>query len=196
MDRSRIRGGVTKALPFVAGIALSSALIVQATTAAFTGATSNSSNAWSSANVTLVDDDSGTAMFNATDMVPGDTETACIKVTYNGGDVALDPVQLYSSVTDTGLAAHLDLTIEEGTGGAFSGCTGFTPNAGPALYTGTLANLGTSNGTYATGLDAFTPTTVSNNRTYRISATLGTDTPNSAQGSGAGAGFTWEVHSS
>lgn len=191
----RRRGfNLAASLPFALGVAVSCALIVQSTNAAFTGATSNTSNTFSAGTVALTDDDAGSAMFNAADMVPGQTEQRCIEVSYTGSSFDLDAVRLHSAVTDTGLAPHVDLSIEEGTGGDFADCSGFA--ASSTLFTGTLAGLGSTHGSHATGIAAYTPASGSTDRTYRVTATLGNDTPNSAQGSGAGAAITWELHSS
>ncbi len=108
----------------VLGLLASGAMVLTASQAAFSDTTSNSSNSFSTGNVELVDDDSGSAAFNVTNMAPGDTVEQCIEVTYQGSIADPSAVKLYSGgLTDSGtLAAHLDLTIEEGTGGSFGSC--------------------------------------------------------------------------
>lgn len=182
-----------RALPLVVGLIASAALVLQSTNAAFTGATSNGASTFSAATVSLTDDDAGAVLFNASNMVPGDSVTRCIKVTYTGSSYALDPIRLYSAVTDTGLAPHLNLVVEQGTGGTFSSCAGFT--ASSTVYSGTLAALGSTHSGYTNGATTFTPASGSTTRTYRVTASLGAATPNSAQGTTAGATLTWEVHS-
>lgn len=179
---------------YLVGLALASAMVYQSTTAAFTGATSNGPSSFSAGTVQLTDDDAGVAMFDASDLVPGDVEQACIEVSYTGSSFDLDAVRLHAGVTDTGLAPHVDIVIEEGTGGDFADCTGFSADS--TLFTGDLAALGSTHPAYASGIGAFTPTAVAPDRTYRVTATLGADTPNSAQGTTAGTTLTWEVHSS
>ena len=185
--------GRLAAVPLLVGIALSAVLIQQSTTAAFSGATSNGPNSFGAGTVALTDDDGGSVMFNATDMTPTDVEQRCIEVEYTGSSFDLTPVRFYSAVTDSGLGAHLDVVVEEGTGGDFADCTGFT--ASSTIFSGTLAGLSTAHPDYANGATAFTPASGSVARVYRITATLGADTPNSAQGSGAGATLTWETRS-
>ena len=181
------------AVPYVVGLALACGLIYQSTTAAFTGATSNGPSSFSAGTVQLTDDDAGVAMFDASDMVPGDVEQRCIEVAYTGSSFDLDPVRLHAAVTDTGLAAHVDLVVEEGTGGDFADCAGFSATS--TLFTGDLASLGSTHPDHPNGISAYTPDAGSPDRTYRITATLGADTPNSAQGSTAGTTLTWEVFS-
>lgn len=191
-ERARRRGVAWAPLAAIAALIASSTLVMTSTSAAFNGATSNSSNGWSAATVTLTDDDGGSSMFTAPAMVPDDVIERCIRVDYTGSSFDLDPVTLHAAVTDTGLATHLDMVIDEGTGGTFSDCAGFSASAN--LFTGTLATLGT-HGSHATGLGGYTPSSGDTSRTYRIRATLGADTPNSAQATGAGATLTWELHS-
>ena len=61
--------------------------------------------------VTLSDDDSGSAMFNLANLAPGDTASRCARVTYGGGGPA--DVTLRGATAGSGLAEHLDLTVEE-----------------------------------------------------------------------------------
>ena len=69
-------------------------------------------------------------MFSVTDMAPGQSVTKCIVVTYQGSIADPNAVKLYSGgLTDSGtLADHLNLTVEEGSGGTFADCTGFAPS--------------------------------------------------------------------
>ncbi len=98
-----------------------SILVVRSSTAAFTDVTQNTGNAFVVGSVDLVDDDLASALFNVTNMEPGQTVVGCIVVTYQGSVPDTSAVKLYSgSYTDSGtLADFLNLTVEEGTGGSF-----------------------------------------------------------------------------
>lgn len=188
------RIGLTKMAGVVLGLGAASGLIWQSSNAALTASTDNGVNSWEAGTVTLVDDDSGSLMFNATNMVPGDSVTHCIEVDYTGSSYDLNPVKLYSSIAtdvDT-FASHLDVTIEEGSGADFTDCSSFT---GSSLYSGTLANLAATHSDYSNGVSGFTPASGSTARAYKFVVTLGSDTPNTAQGDSASATFTWEVQS-
>lgn len=181
---------VRAALIITGGLLAASVLVWQTSNAAFSASTSNGTNTWSAGTVSLTDDDSAAAMFTATAMVPGATGTKCIKVTY-GGDVA-SAVELYSSglATTNALASHIDLTIEQGTGGSFSGCAGFTPDSG--IYSGTIAAFGASNTSFATGVGAWAPTGAAETKEYRFTWTLNNAAPSSVMGGTASLNFVWE----
>ena len=64
-----------------------SALVYRTSSAAFTDNTDNPANNWAAGTVTLVDDDgdnASSAMFDTTNMVPGDSISNCIEVDYTG----------------------------------------------------------------------------------------------------------------
>src|SRR4051812_21852639 len=107
--RTRQRGGAGR-YALVAAVLLgslgSTALITQATSAAFNAGTTNSGNANDSGSVVLSDDDGGSAIFTSmTAPYPGDSETRCVTVTYTGTLAA--QVRLRGSVGGTGLASYL-----------------------------------------------------------------------------------------
>lgn len=168
-------------------ILVSAGIVWQASTAAFTDVTDNSGNSWATGTVVLDDDDAATAMFNATGLTANSTGTKCIQVSYTGSLAA--SVKLYGTVSGTGLASYLDLVIEEGTGGNFGGCTGFTPTA--TIHNGTLAAFGTAATNFSTGIGSFAPTGSGQNMTYRFTYTVQNN--NAAQGLNANASFTWEA---
>lgn len=171
--------------------------MVTGSRAIFTDTTDNTGNSLGAATVDLVDDDAGSAMFNVTGMLPGDTSTACILVTYQG--TAPDPsaVRLYSGgYTDSGdFANYLNLTIEEGTGGNFASCAGFTL-VNTIESGGTLTDFNTTHTNYATGAGVWDPSSTPESVTYRITFELDSAAPNSEQGESVTAlTFTWEVQS-
>ena len=188
------------------GMVLSAGIVWQASYAAFTGTTSNPNNTWATGTVTLTDDDggssptTGTAMFTATGMRPGDPDLVhCVRVTYAGSLTA--PVKLYATSVSGDLAPYLDLTVEEGTGGTFADCSGFatpttifnstTPPGGG--NDGTLNFFTTSATGYASGVGAWTPTGAGQTRTYRFTIHLHDD--DDAQDKSAQLTFTWEARS-
>ncbi|MFV0526866.1 MAG: TasA family protein [Acidimicrobiales bacterium] len=195
--RPRRRSPLTlsRTLGPLVGIAAAAVMVVGSSDAAFTANTSNQSNTYSAATVSLVDDDSGSALMQLSNLVPGDSATKCITVNYTGSTFDLTPVKLYAALASEvdGFASHVDMTISVGTGGSYSDCTGFTETS--QLYSGTLSNLAATNSSFATGITGYTPASGSTSRTYKFVATLGSDTPDTAQGDSVTANFTWEVQS-
>lgn len=182
----------TAPIAALAAIALASAMVLQTSSAAFTDTTENAGNSWDAGTVTLTDNDSGAAMFSASGLVPGDSSTDCIEVTYDGSVTLSSAVDLYASVTETtvdgdGLGNDLDVVLEMGDAGTSCSLIG-TPTT---IYNGTLAAFNTS----GSPLGTWTPSGTDTMRPFRFSVTLGDDTPDSAQGEGADATFTWSATS-
>lgn len=176
-------------LAVIASLLVVSALVVTTSRAAFLATTDNTGNQLAAGTVTLVDDDSGSVMFNVSAMKPGDSVSKCIVVTYQGSLAA--NVKLYGSVAGTGLGAYLDMTVERGTDGSFSDCSAFVAEATP-IYTGTLANFAATHTSWGDGLAGFSPTGGSSEaKTFKFTLTLQDD--NLAQGKNATANFTWEA---
>lgn len=169
-------------------------LVVGSSRAAFSDTTDNITNSVSAAGIDLVDDDAGLAMFNVSGIVPGTPATECVAVTYNGTITPSAAVQLYRSgaATGTGLETYLDMTLEIGTGGSSSSCTGFS--AASTLYTGTLASFLSTATSYASAQSTgWTPSGSGQTRTFRIS--LSVQDNNAAQALTTGFGFVWEARS-
>ncbi len=165
--------------------------------AAFVDTADNTGNSFTAGTVDLVDDDSATVLFNVSNMVPGDSSTNCIVVTYQGTIVDPAAVKLYGSgYTDSSdLANWLNVTIEEGTGGSFGSCVGFTLEN--TIETGgDLIAFGTTHKNYATGAGVWDPAGTPESKTYRFTFALDGATPDSEEGASVTAlGFTWEVSS-
>jgi hypothetical protein len=176
-------------------MAATSAIVWQASYSAFSATTSNAANNWAAGTVVLSNDSASTAMFNASNLKPGSTGTHCIAVTSTG--TLPSAVKLYttSPSTTNALSTYITLTITQGTGGSFASCTGFVADSsGSAIYSGTLANIGTANTSYATGLTTWSPTgSASETKVYQFVYTVSTSAPNSVQGGTAAVGFTWEA---
>jgi hypothetical protein len=166
---------------------------------AFSATTTNAGNQITAGTVTLADNDVGAAMYAVTAAEPGDSVTKCIKVTYTG-NVNSD-VHIYTASTIGSLGQYVDLTITPGTQTTptFPSCTGFVADSGGAIYTGTLANFGTTKGSYANGVvdnpGAVATKWVANDSViYQVTATLQAAAPDAAQGLTTGAHtFTWEA---
>ncbi|MGI9610448.1 MAG: hypothetical protein ACR2NL_09180 [Acidimicrobiia bacterium] len=172
-------------------------MVVSASRAPFTASTSNSANSVGAATVTLTDDDSGSAMYSITDMLPGQTEVRCILVSYGGTAADPAPVKLYSGgYTDSGnFADYVNVTIEEGTGAISGDCSGFVlENA--IESGGNLAAFDVAHNDYATGAGVWDPATTPETKAYRITLELDSLTPDAEQGEAVSdLVFTWETQS-
>ena len=173
-----------------------------ATLAAYTADTPSSDNRIEAGSVDLNDNDSGSALLSLSGAIPGDTDTGCIKVTYQGS--LPSTVRLYGTTGGTGLDQYLSLKVTRGTysGGdpGYDSCTGFQPDAtdyigagAGVVYDGTLQDYPDD---YATavadppGGGAATWTT-GEQHVYQLEVTL---QPNlAAQGKTATQTFTWEA---
>lgn len=167
---------------------------------AFSATTTNAGNELNTGSIVLADNDSGSALYNASNVKPGDTFTKCIKVSYSG---SLDAdVGLYTPDTLGPLAQYVDLTVTAGTQATstFPDCTGFTPVAGPAAFTGTLQGFATAHSSFANDLDANpagkTSWSTGDAVVYRFQVTLDAATPSSAQSTATNShSFVWEAQS-
>jgi hypothetical protein len=178
-----------------AAVLASGALVWQSSYSAFSATASNSTNNWSAGTVALTDDDSNTAMFNATNMKPGATGVKCIAVTSTGSLASTVRLYATSYSTTNALAANINLKVEEGTGATTASCAGFT--GASTLFDNPLSSFGTTKTSFATGLSSWAPTgTASETKSYRITYTLSATTPDTAQGGTAAVGFTWESQNS
>lgn len=191
------RTAAWRILPAVAAVMLVSVLVVQASVAAFSSTTSTAGS-WDSATVTL-SNDGGATFATASGMVPGDTNQACVTVTYDG-DVATAGVKLYGSTleaTPNDLGEYLDLTIEEVDIGVDT-CAAATSTA--TIFSGaTLSvNAGSFAATHTNWSDGlasnWTPTANGETQDYRITVTLQDN--NDAQGLLSTATFNWETQNS
>ena len=180
-----------------AAIAVSGLVVSQASYSAYSATTVNPTNNWATGTVALADDDTNTAAFTATNLKPGSTGTKCIAVTSTGS--LASTVKLYATApaSTKDLAAHVDLTITQGNGGSFGSCTGYTPLTGPALYTGTLDQLGKTATGYTNGLGGWAPTGKNDEtRTYQVTYTVNPKAPDTTQGGTAALGLTFEAQNS
>ena len=184
-------------LALVVGVLLSSVTVLTASRAAFSDTTSNESNFVNAGDVVLTDNDLGSALFQMSNVAPGDSEQTCIQVTYEGSIADPSGVVVYSGgFTDSStLANDINLTIEEGTGaGTFDDCTGFS--LAGQIYSGTLTNFDTTHTDYASGAGTWDPSSTPVSRSYRITVELASGAANTSQGQSiTNLIFTWEVQS-
>jgi hypothetical protein len=154
---------------------------------AFTSETDNPGNTVTAGTVTIEDNDSDTALYSMSDAKPGESTEACIQVTYTG---SLDSdVRLYTPSTIGDLGPYVNLTIEPGdqTSVNFSDCTDFVPDAGGAIFDDTLSNFASTHDSWTEGLadypgDSGTEWATSDAVVYRVTATVDSEAPDSAQG--------------
>lgn len=186
-DRRRA-GGLILGSAVLSAIAVG-ALAYTATNAAFSGTTGTANQDFDAALVTITDDDFATSTnLSVTDMVPGETSSGCILVTYTGNTLKLDGIRVYGSSSGA-LLPDLDLTIRHGVAGG----TCAAPGALTTVYaTGALGSLGTD---YASGSVGLTPGGFPETVPYLIDVQLDPLTSNLQQGAQADATFTWEVRS-
>ncbi|MGE5407993.1 MAG: TasA family protein [Syntrophothermus sp.] len=189
----------TKVLLTVLCVGALGSLAAMGVFGAFSATTTNAGNTITAGTVAIGDNDAGSAMYSLTNVKPGEGVTRCIKVTYTG---SLDAdVRLYTESAVGALGQYVDLTITPGTQATstFPSCTGFTPDSGGAIYSGTLANFATTKNSWANGVVDYPGTTatkwVTNDAVvYQFTATLQSSAPFAAQGQTTGAHtFTWEA---
>jgi hypothetical protein len=170
-------------------------LVVTGSRSAFTDTTINADNNWAAGTVSLTDDDAGFAMFNAAGLKADDIIENCLVVTYDGSLPA--NVKLYAGTLAGSLGTYLDLEVEIGDGGAFTGtatvedtipCTDFTN--GTSIYSGTLAAFAGTSTDFGSGVGVWAPTT-GLFKTYRFVVTVQDN--NLAQGQTATVDFIWEA---
>lgn len=174
------------------GVLVTGTLVMARTQAAFTASAANPANAWTAGTVTLGDDDSGGALFSAAGLLPGDTGSRCITVTYTG-DVT-SSVKLYATTSTGGLGPYVNLVVEEGSGGGNTGsfaggCTGFS---GSTLYSGTMAAFAAAKTGFASGVGSFAPSTNGAVKVYKFTWELDPAAPSAVQGTSVTTTFQWE----
>jgi predicted ribosomally synthesized peptide with SipW-like signal peptide len=193
---SSSRASMSRMATVLLAVMLVGLLTLSGSRAAFSDTTSNTNNSLSTGTVTLIDDDTGLAMFSVTDMAPLDTAINCIEVEYAGSLTGLNPVVLYAGANgggDTGLGTYLDLTIEVGTLATFNDCSSFAA-IGTMVSGGTVADFAAANTDYASGVaTGWTPVAAGETRAFRVTVALQDD--NAAQGLVGQPTFTWEVQS-
>lgn len=144
-----LRGIVPAAVAFGLTCALSAG-----TVAAFTAVTSSETNEAEAGSVSLVDNDSGSAMLSLSNAGSGASDRSCIRVTSNG---SLGTAVRLQATSTGALASHLRVKIARGSGAnAFDDCVGFAVDprdyyglGAGVVYDGRLSDLP---GDWATGI--------------------------------------------
>ena len=191
---------VTVAVATPVAILGAAALVWQSSYAAFSGTTRNSGNSWSAGTVALTDDDAGSARFQVSNLTPGATDTKCIKVTATATVAGMVKGYTLNPVTSTaGLENRILITVNEGDGGSFASCTGFT-SSGNLVNNVPLSTLAGSN-SYANGMGGWAITAGTQSRTYQITWKFDTtgmtqSQLDALQGSQTGIDLQWELQSS
>jgi hypothetical protein len=180
LRRHRLLSGGTLAMLAAAGMAL------MAIFAYSPGGSPSTTPVAVLASIGLVDDDGDLGLFNVSGMVPGSSTTRCVKVQYGGP--ATSGTVFFSAGDITGpLAATLSIKVEQGTGGGFASCAGFT---GTVIYDGPLTSLVDPDPAAPQTTTGWSPA-AGEERTYRLTATMNDNV--SAQDQHSTATFTWFV---
>lgn len=189
-------------------LAMLGLLIVAATWAAFSDTSANAGDRWDAGSVDISDNDNGTAalydLFDGTPYAkPGDSDSGCIKITYNGS--LNSTVRLYGSndLNANALDDQLTLAITSGTGNATNNqCTAseFTAAGSTGdVYNGSLANFMSTYNDYTDNLslNAGGDAVWSQNETvtYKFEVTLTDDADVNDANSKTSTGFTTGSHS-
>jgi hypothetical protein len=172
------------------------------TYAAYTATSDSNGNVAGAGSVKLSDNGNGSSLVSLSGAVPGDTTSACIKVSYDGSLPAT--VRLHGTTTGSGLDQYLDLKVTRGTytpsDPAFKSCTNFQPDGANyigagngVIYNGTLQGFPDD---YASGLvdpQSSSPEswTTGEAHVYRIDVTLQNNF--AAQNKDAAQTFRWEA---
>lgn len=173
-----------------AAVALASAFVLPGSYAAFSGTTSNTGNTWTAGTVNLTNN-RATAMFTASNIAPGYTESHCITVSTTSSMATILSFYAAQGANTNGLADNLTLKVDAGSGGTdyASSCTGFT--TAQTLYSGTMSGLSSTHGTAGTAIDVTNQLPANGSQQFMITATLPSNAPSSVQSGQAGMDFTW-----
>jgi hypothetical protein len=180
-------------------VGLAGSVIASAVFSAFSATTVNTGNNISAGTVAISNNDAAHEMYTLTNQTPGTVTSKCIEVSYTG---SLDSaVKLYTGSTLDASANYINLKITPGTETTptFPACTGFTPNAGGAIYNGDLAAFAAAHSDWSNGLaldSGGDATWVQNDKVvYKIEVNVVNDPL--AQGATSGLhDFTWEAQNS
>jgi len=159
-----------------AGLLVAGLLVAQSSSAAFTAQTSTGANTFGAASIALTNDKVGTAVFAVDGIVPGQSGTRSVAVTYTGTSSV--GVKMYAKDGDTtgALADALQLTVKVDS---------------TQVYSGTLAGFSAKT-TYAQGVGTWAPTSTAS-KTYEVTWSLPTSATNTVQGDAAQLKFVWEA---
>lgn len=184
-----------KVLRTVVVLALVGGLAAAGAFSAFSSQTENPGNVVSTGTVDLADNDLDAALYGISAGRPGSTDQRCIRVSYSGS--VPSTVRIYRpDAVDADLSPYVNVTIQPGTAGSFD-CTGFVAD-GAALYNGALSAMPTSfSGSTIEDFPGASSAWASGDFVvYRVTATVSSSAPDSAQGRTTGAHrLVWEAQS-
>jgi hypothetical protein len=201
---SRTRRLVALAAAPIAVIA-AAGMVWQSSYAAFSADTRNAGNSWSTGTLTLNNDGNGTAMFQVSNMTPGQTGSHCIQVTSTSSVPGTVKLYLMNPVTSAaGLEGHLRITVQSGTGATYAGgCGAFVADSTPTqpIINGTnytLQQAATAFNSYGTGAGAWVTTgAASESKSYKFTWSMDNNLTQTEidqlQGSHVGTDFEWEI---
>jgi len=194
---------VIRRVGVVAAVAVGAAAVAVGAYAAFRATMLNTGNSFAAGSVALSDNDAGSALFTTlTSVSPGDSQTNCIRVRFDG--TLNSDVHLYGTVSGA-LAPYLTLTVTRGSDPtpSFGSCSSFGADAtnyigagSGVVYNGALSAFPS---TYAAGIVdpqvGGGPETWTQNEAHVYKFTLSVGSNTAGQGQLATAAFTWEARS-
>jgi predicted ribosomally synthesized peptide with SipW-like signal peptide len=177
-----------KVLRTVLVVGVLGALAALATFSAFSSQTENPNNNVTAGTVVLTSNGTSSAAYSMSPAKPGQASTPfCIRVLYTGN---LDAdVKLYTPSTIGTLGQYVNLKVETGSQATpNTNCSGFSADGGAALFDDTLNDFPTSyaSGVLDSGPGSATKWVNNDEVVYRVTATLSSSTPDSAQGATTG----------
>jgi hypothetical protein len=195
---SRRTATVVSLVAIPAALAVSGLVVAQSSYSAYSATTVSPTSNWATGTVALTDDDANAAAFSVKNARPGTSGSRCLVVTSNGTLPSQVRVYGANGSGNTNLAAYLDLTITQGTGGSFGSCTGFTAlTSGAEVFHGSLMTFGTTRTGYGNGVGGWNPNgTAPESRTYKLSYTISPDAPNDTMGGTAAGDIVFEAQNS
>ena len=195
---SRKLATVASLVAIPAALAVSGLVVAQSSYSAYSSTTVSPTSNWTNGTVALSDDDANAAAFSVANARPGSSGSRCLVVTSTGSLPSQVRVYGANGAGTTNLAAYLDLTVTQGTGGSFGSCDGFTPlSSGAEVFHGSMMTFGTTRTGYANGVGGWNPTGAgTESRTYKLSYAISPDAPNDTMGGTAAGDIVFEAQNS
>lgn len=181
-DRGRLAAWI--ALPLA--VVTSGIVVATASYASFSAQTDNGQNSWASGKVELSDDDSGTALFDAAGLAPGQHDAKCISV--SSTSTVDSTVAMYTTGgTTNDLSSALAMTVQIADAG-----TACDDVSEPPAFSGTLSDL-MAKTQHGDGIATWDTGTTSSSKVVKIGYELPADATNAAQDLTASTTFVWEA---
>jgi hypothetical protein len=176
----------------VISLALLTVVAGMAVFSAFSSTTSSGTNTFASGTVQLDSNGTGAVLFDMPEMVPGNSASRCVEVTYTGSLPA--DVQFYGTFTGT-FAPYLDTVVTRGTfpgtAPAANDCTGFLADtASGDVFSGTLDGLQTSAAPFT---DPAASWVTDDAHVYKVDVTLPVGAAAASQGLTTSGSLTWQA---